>query len=202
MAAAAVEGTLVHQGVGPAGNASHYVWGFVNRVAKEVKKTHPGAMISNCAYFNYTTPPKGMIFEPNVAVEFCKFYTYYSNRSYQEQDYRRITEYTHTNKVQFFTTWEYLLKPHITEWAFPCLVPHVHADDVERLRDIGGFRGGKLQFLYMGTYAGDKANGGVAQVSPVLDFMNLYWRMKLYDDVALDIDQALDEAKKMAGTTE
>ncbi|MBP88037.1 MAG: hypothetical protein CMJ64_15145 [Planctomycetaceae bacterium] len=179
--------------VGPDGNAGHYVWGFVNRVAREVKKTHPRAMISNCAYFNYTSPPHGMIFESNVAVEFCKFYTEYSNRNYQERDYRRIAEYAHQNNVEFFTTWEYLLKPHITEWAFPCLAPHVHADDVRRLHDIDGFRGGKLQFLYMGTYAGDKATGGVAQVSPVLDFMNLYWRMKLYDDATLDIEQALDE---------
>ena len=179
--------------VGHAGNASHYVWGFANRVAKEVRRTHPKAMIANCAYFNYTAPPRGMVFEPNVAVEFCKFYTEYSNRNYQEQDYHRISEYVHKNKAKFFTTWEYLMKPYVTEWAFPCLVPHVHADDVRRLRDIGGSMGGKLQFLYMGTYAGDKATGGVAQVSPVLDFMNLYWRVKLYDDAAYDIDKGLNE---------
>ena len=134
-------------------------------------------MISNCAYFNYTAPPAGLVLEPNVAVEFCKFYTYYSDRKVQLRDHRRIAEFVDKNGVRFFTTWEYLLKPHINEWAFPCMVPHVHADDVRELRRIGGFRGGKLQFFYMGTHNGSKPSGGVAQVSPVLDFMNLYWRM-------------------------
>ena len=179
--------------VGPEGNASNYVWGFVNRIAGEVRKTHPKAMIGNCAYFNYTSPPRGLVFEPNVTVEFCKFYTRYDNRNYQEQDYHRISEYVHENKARFFTTWEYLIKPDIVEWAFPCLVPHVHADDARRLRDIGGFMGGKLQFRYWGTYVGDKATGGVAHISPVMDFMNLYWRVKLYDDIAFDIDKGLNE---------
>ncbi|MEO1999520.1 MAG: DUF4838 domain-containing protein [Planctomycetaceae bacterium] len=184
---------LYRQGVGPAGNASHYVWQFVNDVAREVRRTHPQAMISNCAYFNYTTPPRGLIMEPNVAVEFCKFYTYYANPNTRIRDHRRIAEFVNTNRVRFFTTWEYLLKPHMTEWAFPCLVPQVHAQDVRQLRSIDGFQGGKLQFLYMQTHTGSKPSGGIAQVSPVLDFMNLYWRMKLYDDAAFDVDAALDD---------
>ncbi len=181
--------------VGPEGNASHYLWGFANRVAKEVRKSHPKAMITCCAYFNYTTPPKGLIFEPNVAVTFCKFYTYYADRNYQERDYQRISEYVHQNKAKFFTTWEYQLKPGMTEWAFPCLVPHVHAQDVQRLSKIGGFMGGTNQFLYMNTYSGENL-GGVAWVSPVMDFMNIYWRLKLYDDFKFDIDKGLDEYYK------
>ncbi|MEE3283454.1 MAG: DUF4838 domain-containing protein, partial [Planctomycetota bacterium] len=183
---------LYRPGVGPAGNASHYVWKFVNDVAREVRKTHPQAMISNCAYFNYTTPPQGLVFEPNVAVEFCKFYTNYANPDVERRDHLRIAEFVNKNRCRFFTTWEYLLKPHINEWAFPCMVPHVHAADVRALKKISGFQGGKIQYLYLTTYNGTRP-GGVAQVSPVLDFMNLYWRMKLYDDTNLDIDAALDE---------
>ncbi|MBN84029.1 MAG: hypothetical protein CMJ70_28220 [Planctomycetaceae bacterium] len=179
-------------GIGPAGNASHYVWQFVNEVAREVRKTHPQAMISNCAYFNYTVPPEGLIFEPNVAVEFCKFYTYYADPHTQRRDHLRIAEFVDQNQVRFFTTWEYLLKPEMTDGAFPCLVPHVHVTDVHSLQKIGGFQGGKLQYLYLQTYNGTRP-AGVAQASPVLDFMNLYWRMKLYDDTTLDIDVALDE---------
>ena len=184
---------LYRAGIGADGNASHYVWQFVNDVAREVRKTHPQAMISNCAYFNYTAPPQGLVFEPNVAVEFCKFYTYYANPNTQRRDHLRIAEFVNKNGTRFFTTWEYLLKPQVTEWAFPCLVPHVHAADVRALNRIGGFQGGKLQYLYLQTHNGNRPTGGVAQVSPVLDFMNLYWRMKLYDDITLDIDVALDE---------
>ncbi len=55
--------------LGSRGMASNYVWDFVNRVAKEVAKTHPGKKISNCAYGIYTMPPSNIDkLEPNVQV--------------------------------------------------------------------------------------------------------------------------------------
>ncbi|MGV3662518.1 MAG: DUF4838 domain-containing protein [Prosthecobacter sp.] len=51
------------------GLLSDYVWDFVNRVAKEIGKTHPHAKVLNCAYGIYTLPPlKIDKLEPNVAV--------------------------------------------------------------------------------------------------------------------------------------
>jgi hypothetical protein len=51
------------------GLLSDYVWDFVNRVAKEIAKTHPDAKVLNCAYGAYTLPPlKIDQLEPNVAV--------------------------------------------------------------------------------------------------------------------------------------
>lgn len=51
------------------GLLSDYVWEFVNRVAKEVGKTHPGKLISNCAYGTYTDPPLTIDkLEPNLQV--------------------------------------------------------------------------------------------------------------------------------------
>lgn len=55
--------------LGPRGTLSNYVWDFVNRVAKEIAKTHPGKKISNCAYGVYTEPPSNIKkLEPNVQV--------------------------------------------------------------------------------------------------------------------------------------
>ncbi|MBI1311230.1 tetratricopeptide repeat protein [bacterium] len=54
---------------GARGVFSDYVWDFVNRVAKEVRRTHPDKLISNCAYGTYTLPPKSIDrLEPNVQV--------------------------------------------------------------------------------------------------------------------------------------
>ena len=51
------------------GLLSDYMWDFVNRVAKEVGKTHPKAKVLNCAYGVYTLPPlKIDQLEPNVLV--------------------------------------------------------------------------------------------------------------------------------------
>ena len=55
--------------LGPRGALSNHVWDFVNRVAKEIAKTHPGKKISNCAYGVYTEPPSNIEkLEPNVQV--------------------------------------------------------------------------------------------------------------------------------------
>ena len=51
------------------GLASDYIWGFVNRVAKEVAKTHPMKKVLNCAYGIYSLPPEKIAkLEPNVLV--------------------------------------------------------------------------------------------------------------------------------------
>jgi len=51
------------------GRLSNYVWDFVNRVAKELRKSHPDKKISNCAYGVYTAPPSNIEkLEPNVQV--------------------------------------------------------------------------------------------------------------------------------------
>lgn len=54
---------------GQSGLASDYIWDFVNRVAKEVAKTHPGKKVLNCAYGIYTLPPEKIAkLESNVVV--------------------------------------------------------------------------------------------------------------------------------------
>ncbi len=54
---------------GSRGALSDHVWDFVNRVAKEVGKTHPDRKILNCAYGVYTLPPENIDkLEPNVLV--------------------------------------------------------------------------------------------------------------------------------------
>jgi tetratricopeptide (TPR) repeat protein len=54
---------------GSRGSLSNYVWDFVNRVAKEIGKSHPDKLISNCAYGVYTDPPTNIDkLEPNVQV--------------------------------------------------------------------------------------------------------------------------------------
>lgn len=51
------------------GLLSNYVWDFVNRVAKEIAKSHPQAKVLNCAYGAYTLPPSTIDkLEPNVQV--------------------------------------------------------------------------------------------------------------------------------------
>ena len=55
--------------MGARGRLSNHVWDFVNRVAKEVRKTHPDKRIVCCAYGANTDPPTNIQkLEPNVQV--------------------------------------------------------------------------------------------------------------------------------------
>ena len=51
------------------GKLSNHIWGFTNRVAKEIAKTHPEAKVLNGGYGVYTLPPENIKkLEPNVLV--------------------------------------------------------------------------------------------------------------------------------------
>lgn len=55
--------------MGSRGKLSNHVWDFVNRVAKEVAKTHPDKLILCCAYGANTLPPTNLDkLQPNVQV--------------------------------------------------------------------------------------------------------------------------------------
>ncbi|MEI8064382.1 MAG: DUF4838 domain-containing protein, partial [Verrucomicrobiota bacterium] len=53
------------------GYAGNYWYGFVNRIAKELRKTHPDKILPILAYHDYANPPEGFVLEPNVSVTFC-----------------------------------------------------------------------------------------------------------------------------------
>lgn len=48
--------------------ASDYIFGFVNKVAREIAKSHPNKYLATIAYLDYSYPPEKEPLEPNVAV--------------------------------------------------------------------------------------------------------------------------------------
>ena len=55
--------------MGARGKLSNHVWDFANRVAREVRKTHPAKLVACCAYGANTLPPTNIDkLEPNVQV--------------------------------------------------------------------------------------------------------------------------------------
>ena len=75
------------------GRLSDYVWDFVNRVAKEVRKTHPNKLVTCCAYGAYTLPPlKIRKLEPNVQVFIVGGRRPTAVRSEQREEIRRLRQ--------------------------------------------------------------------------------------------------------------
>lgn len=78
---------------GSRGALSNHVWDFVNRVAKEVGKTHPDKLIVNAAYGIYTDPPTNIDkLEPNVQVVIVGGRRPRSNLPEQQAEIRRLRE--------------------------------------------------------------------------------------------------------------
>lgn len=75
------------------GLASDHVWDFVNRVAKEVGKTHPHGKVLTCAYGIYALPPlKIEKLEPNVVVSIVGARLPRNNKPEQQDEYRKLRE--------------------------------------------------------------------------------------------------------------
>lgn len=87
------------------GKFSNYVWGFVNKVAKEVGKTHPDRLIGCCAYERYAMVPDRVKLEPNVAVMFTKSIPWRFDENYRIRNGVYALEWATVTKNLF--TWDY-----------------------------------------------------------------------------------------------
>lgn len=65
---------------------SNYHFQFVNAVAKELKKTHPGKPILTLAYMTHAALPDKVKLEPTIHVQFC----YTGSRAYYGSDIREL----------------------------------------------------------------------------------------------------------------
>lgn len=179
-------------GMGHAGSVSRYFWSFVNRVAREVGKTHPHGEIVGLAYWSYTLPPKPPFeLEPNVSVMLCKFPILYWNEEYRNHDYEQIETWIRYGAKHIYT-WEYLIWPPISR-AFPSILPRTYAEDAKWLASHPQFKGGYLQMYGFGLQSTDGGRtAGALWENPVNYFFNAYFRWKIYDDPSRDIDAMLD----------
>jgi len=146
------------------GAASDYVFGFVNAVAKEVKKTHPDKYIATLAYHCYSYPPTFEL-ESNVAVAPCVQLCYGYSPGVFKNDEKFYNEWIEENKRsgRRLYVWNYFHHPMeralMGGWkCFPCFMPDVISEWVKRYaRD--GVRGYYLcgvpqqlgYYLYMQT---------------------------------------------------
>jgi hypothetical protein len=106
------------------GLLSDYVWDFVNRVAKEVGKTHPNKKVLNCAYGAYTQPPlKIAKLEPNVVVSIVGGRRPTNNRPEEQEEYRKLREgwlAKTSNPIIIFENYPFTDRG----WYLPSFTPH------------------------------------------------------------------------------
>lgn len=158
------------------GRSSGYMFGFINKVAKELAKTHPDKYISALAYWDYAYYPERIQLEPNIAVAPCL-----QTRIYWGPNIKR-------NDIEFYKKWVNKKDRHIYLWlyfcfpeenalvggfsCFPGFMPHTAASQIKMYHKDG------VKGLFL------------CGIGEQIDF---YVTMKLLDDPELEVDDILDE---------
>ena len=118
------------------GRLSDYVWDFVNRVAREVKKTHPDKMISNCAYGVYTWPPENIEkLESNIQVIIVGGRRPTASQPEQQADLAKLRAdwaAKTDNPIMIFENYPFTDRG----WYLPSYVPHVIGESINATKDI------------------------------------------------------------------
>lgn len=162
---------------------SNYVWNFVNNVAKEVGKTHPGKYIACCAYETYQGIPDRVKLEPNVAVMLTKARYYQFDEGYR---YRNgVLPYAWKKIAKSFYIWEYYCwdstNSHLS--GLPILFSRWTEADMRSFK---------------GVMAGEFIDGGAGPrnayrfFNPALNSLNYYLTARLYWDTTLKVEDLLE----------
>lgn len=118
------------------GLASDYIWGFVNRVAKEVGKTNPDKKVICDAYGIYTLPPRNINkLEPNVQVMIVGGRRPTNNLPEQQEELRKLREdwvAKTDNPIMIFENYPFTDRG----WYLPSYVPHALGESINATKGI------------------------------------------------------------------
>ncbi|MFN2351022.1 MAG: DUF4838 domain-containing protein [Kiritimatiellia bacterium] len=168
---------------------SDMVWGFVERVAREVYKTHPDRLITCGAYASYRAPPESIDrFSPNVAVFITNV-----GRPFLE-DPERWDEF-----MELVEGWRVKLAPHrllrvennlyvggSRPAAFPLIHTRAFAKELRALKGVSRGDWNEVPRIRI-----DMAD--VYFAKPGLNHLNLYVNAAFLWDADQDLDLLLDE---------
>ena len=177
------------------GEVSDYVWGYVNRVAQEVYKTHPDKMISCCAYTSYSMPPtKIATMSPNLMVVLTQIrrerLSSQSKLDPEKNKWLKELSQEWLKKIPKgnpFIVYDYYL------WALPnhcqfvpVYIPHTIAEDI---RSFKGISMGEV----LEVEGEDNQPSGKGVNSIGVTHLNLYVTAQCWWDADQDVDRLLNE---------
>ncbi len=152
------------------GLASDYIWGFVNRVAKEVGRTHPNKKVLNCAYGIYSLPPlKIDKLEPNVVVSIVGGRQPMRNEAAQQEETRALRESwvpKTANPVIIFENYPFTDRG----WYLPAFTAHSLGASIDATK---GFSQGEDIWLSM-------PQGFEKEASLALNHFMVYFTQRMY----------------------
>ena len=114
-------------------NLSNRVFGFVNAIAKEVKKTHPNVLLAIYSYSVFRDPPTNIPkLEDNVLVVVTKHCSFYNDPAYKQEIRERLEKWSRV--ASKFACYEYLGGD---GWQLPHPISRILAEDIRYLKSRG-----------------------------------------------------------------
>ena len=173
----------------PNGSHSEMVWGFVNKVAAEVRKTNPDTYITCSAYTSYAKVPENIAFESNVAVTLAL--SWFPSKMWNPEiktNYTQMIE-AWSQKSKYIFVWDYFdtMRRSRGVQGAPTLFPHAIQEWF--LLDRGRIRGRAIQLTELQS-DGTKTIGWADWV---YDSLNVYVAFRLLWDLDQDVDKLLAE---------
>ena len=178
------------------GGLSDYVWGYVNRVAQEVYKTHPDKMISCCAYTTYSMPPTNIAtLSPNVMVILAQIRREQlsSQCKLNPEQYKWMKELSQEwlkkiPKGRPLIVYDYYLyaSPRHETQFMPVYFPHTIAEDIRSFKGIS-----MGEYIEVYRELDIPAFKGVNSIG--ITHLNLYVTAQCWWDADQDVDRLLNE---------
>jgi hypothetical protein len=168
--------------------ASDYIFGFVNKVAKKLRKTHPDKYIGAGTYAQFCYPPEKIKLEPNIITAHCFHNRMIYAKHIQENDNIILDAwkkaYPNTPKI----IWMYYCFPTLTATyqQFRCF-PGFFANHVKNYMSRYSDAGVSGIFIEP-SYMGRPSRNGI-----LMDQLEIYINWKLADNPILDADVLFNE---------
>ena len=130
------------------GMRSDYWFGFVNKVARELRKSHPDHWVTCLAYYDFLEYPEKVVIEPNVIITLAPYYgapTGVWDPARKERQ-RRVEEgwFKHSKKSPVYM-WLYydcqslaygsFIYPEACAWAVPPFMKRLHEAGIKGVYD-------------------------------------------------------------------
>ena len=170
------------------GRMSDYVWTFINRVAIELQKTHPGRKVNGLAYSGFQQPPRKIgKLSPNVSLIICRWRANFIDPMKREE-FRELTDAWLTKlPSKELYIWDYYLhsRPKGSWEGIPVYFPHIVSDDLKFLK--GKSKGDFIEVSRNWPAWGLKWHALAA------NHLNVYVTARLYWDADQDVGALLAE---------
>ncbi len=167
---------------------SNHIWGFVNKVAAEVIKTHPDRFIGCLSYESYSEPPSRIEkLQPNVIMMLCYARAFTAVPKEREAVRSRLEEWR--GRTSNIYTWNWYLE-HWGAWkGLPIATPELYRDEYRYLDSLGVWKGEFIEAENSAPTLEEMSRMG----HPAMQHLNLYITGRALWNPDFDLDTVLDE---------